>query len=130
MSNVKNSVQLIGHMGIDPEVKTLENGTRVARLKIATTERFKNKNGTWMDETTWHSIVAWETLAERAEKYLKKGAYVLLEGKLISRNYMDAKGEKKYVYEVRATNFILLDKKETVMATNLATAEKEDSLPF
>ena len=128
MSNVKNSVQLIGHMGIDPEVKTLETGTKVARLKIATTERFKNKNGVWAEETTWHSIVAWETLAERAEKYLKKGAYILLEGKLISRNYLDAKGEKKYIYEVRATNFILLDKKEA--ATTVSTAEKEEVLPF
>ncbi len=112
MSNVKNSVQLIGHMGIDPEVKTLDNGTKVARLRVATTERYKNKNGEWQDETTWHNIVAWEALADRAEKYLNKGSHLLIEGKLTSRSYMDNKGEKKYVYEVRCTNFLLLDKNE------------------
>lgn len=132
MSSVKNSVQLIGHMGIDPEVKTLENGNKVARLRMATTESYKNKNGEWQDETTWHNIVAWEGIAERAEKQLSKGAHVLIEGKLTSRNYVDSKGEKKYIYEVRATSFLLLDKKDsnTATATAPANAIADDGLPF
>jgi single-strand DNA-binding protein len=129
MSNLKNSVQLIGHLGIDPEVKVVENGNKVARFRMATTESYKNKNGNWQDETTWHSIVAWESLAERIEQQLTKGAYILLEGKLNNRNYVDSKGDKKYVYEVRATNFLLLDKKQTSPKEQSAGAENEE-MPF
>lgn len=132
MSSLRNSVQLIGHMGIDPEVRTLENGIKVARLRMATKESYKNKSGGWSDETTWHNIVAWEALAERAEKLLSKGSYVLLEGKLTNRSYVDAKGEKRYVYEIRATNFILLDKREqsSFAPADDAGRQEEDSLPF
>lgn len=112
MSSVKNSVQLIGHLGIDPELKTLTNGTKVARIRMATTERYKNKNGEWMDETTWHSVVLWDPLAERVEQYLHKGSYVLIEGKLTNRNYIDSSGQKKYITEVRASSFIALDKEK------------------
>ena len=130
MSSVKNSVQLIGHMGIDPEVKTLENGSKVARIRLATTESYKNKNGEWADETTWHNIVAWEALAERAERQLTKGAHVLIEGKLVSRNYVDNKGEKKYIYEVRATNILLLDRKDGNTSAPPASQEETENLPF
>ena len=130
MSNVKNNVQLIGHMGADPEVRTLENGTKMTRIRLATTERYKNKLGAWQDETTWHSIVAWEGVAEKAEKFLKKGAYILLEGKLTSRHYTSTNNEKKFVYEVRATNFILLDKKELEKNAMHNAVEKEEVLPF
>jgi single-strand DNA-binding protein len=129
MSNVKNSVQLIGHMGINPEVKTLENGTKVVRLSVATTERYKNKKGDWADETTWHNIVVWEALAERAEKQLHKGALVLIEGKLTNRTWTDNNGQKHYVYEVRATNFLLLDKKE-VQQSNRVSFVQEEGVPF
>lgn len=131
MSSVKNNVQLIGHMGADPEVKTLDNGSKVARIRVATTERFKNKNGEWQDDTTWHNIVAWENLAERAEKYLNKGSHILIEGKLTSRSYVDNKGEKKYIYEVRATNFLLLDKRENMSEAPADSATvADDGLPF
>lgn len=130
MSSVKNSVQLIGHMGIDPEVRTLDNGIKVARLRMATTERYKNKKGEWQDETTWHNIVAWEAIAERTEKQLSKGCHVLVEGRLISRNYLDNKGEKKYVYEVRATSFILLDKRDNTSGPAVIESPADENLPF
>ncbi|MBX2984729.1 MAG: single-stranded DNA-binding protein [Bacteroidia bacterium] len=134
MSNLKNNVQLIGHLGANPEIKTLEGGSKVARLRVATSESFKNKNGEWQEETTWHSITAWGPLAERAEKHLSKGSYILLEGKLTSRNYVDSKGEKRYVYEVQASNFLLLDKKnpaaENMPAQSDSSAAQEDVLPF
>ncbi|MCO6494083.1 MAG: single-stranded DNA-binding protein [Bacteroidetes bacterium] len=134
MSNLKNNVQLIGHLGANPEVKTLESGTKVARISLATSESFKNKNGEWQDETTWHYITAWGPVAERAEKYLSKGSYILLEGKLTSRNYVDSKGEKKYIYEVRASNFLMLDKKnpaaDNVPEQTDASLAQEGDLPF
>ncbi|HRP91117.1 MAG TPA: single-stranded DNA-binding protein [Edaphocola sp.] len=129
MSNLKNSVQLIGHMGANPEVKTLSNGAKVARLNVATSEYFKNKNGEWVNETTWHRIVAWEGVAEKAEKVLTKGSFVLIEGKLTNRSYVDAKGEKKYIYEVRATQIMPLDKKDSVPENGTTTIE-EEGLPF
>ena len=129
MSTLRNSVQLIGHLGADPEIKTLENGAKVARIRIATTESYKNKSGEWMDETTWHNIVAWEALAERAERYLHKGSFVLIEGKLTNRSYVNKEGEKKYVYEVRAISILPLDKKEKETASP-ALQESADNLPF
>lgn len=128
MNSVKNSVQLIGHLGADPVMRTLENGAKVARLSIATTERYKGKNGEWMEDTTWHSVVAWESLAEKAEQYLHKGAHILIAGKLINRSYVDSKGEKKYIYEVRASAIVALDKKVNLPEKE-QVPEKED-LPF
>ncbi|RQO31765.1 single-stranded DNA-binding protein [Taibaiella sp. KBW10] len=132
MSSVKNSVQLIGHLGIDPEVKILDKGAKVARIRIATTERYKNKNGEWMEETTWHSVVLWEQLAERTAQNLHKGSHVLIEGKLSSRSYTDATGQKKYVTEVRANNFMLLDKKESLnlVETPEERLTEDHDLPF
>lgn len=130
MSNLKNSVQLIGHLGIDPEVKVLESGNKVARFRIATTESYKAKNGNWQEETTWHSIVAWENLADRIEQQLHKGSYILLEGKLSNRNYVDSKGDKKYVYEVRATNFLLLDKKPPQVKQESREDTEGEEMPF
>lgn len=128
MNSVKNSVQLIGHLGAEPVMRTLDNGAKVARLSIATTERYKGKNGEWMEETTWHNVVAWEGLAEKAEQHLYKGAQVLITGKLTSRSYVDSKGDKKYIYEVKATAIMTLDKKVKVPESGEVLV-KED-LPF
>lgn len=136
MSTLKNRVQLIGHLGADPEVKTIDNGARVARLRIATNEAYKTASGEWKDETMWHSVTAWEKLAERAEQQLHKGSFVMIEGKLINRSFTDASGVKKYYTEVRANNVMLLDKKhaEQTESTSRETApvmaEGDDGLPF
>jgi single-strand DNA-binding protein len=133
MSNLKNSVQLIGHLGADPERKTLDSGMALCTIRIATTEHFKNSKGEWQNETQWHSVILWDTLAQRAEQYLHKGSYVLLQGKLINRSYTDAQGTKKYITEVRGTNFLILDKKTTEADTipnQVTVADSSDDLPF
>lgn len=109
---MKNRVQLIGNLGQAPEIKNLDKGVKVARMSIATNETHKNAQGEYETETQWHSVVAFGKLAEVAEKYLHKGSEVMLEGKLIHRNYEDKEGIKRYVTEVQLNNILLLDKKK------------------
>lgn len=112
MSNI-NKVILIGRLGKDPEVRYLENGAAVAKMGIATTESYKDKQGEWQDITEWHDVIMWRFLAERAEKSLKKGALVYIEGKLKSRKYQK-EGEEtaRKISEVVADTFRLLSKRE------------------
>lgn len=136
MSTLRNRVQLIGHLGMDPETKTLNSGAKVAHLRIATTERYKTGNGEWKEDTQWHRVSAWEALAERAEKQLNKGSYIMIEGKLITNNYVDANGNKKYITEIRANSFLPLDKKQNnqgdqkVLEPETTVSEEDDGLPF
>lgn len=133
MTNLKNSVQLIGHLGADPEIRTLEKGAMVANIRVATTERYKNTQGEWQDDTQWHTCVLWERLAERAKEYLKKGSYVLIQGKLVYRNYEDSNGVKRYLTEIRVMNFLILDKKSTDNSEENAPMidqESNEDLPF
>jgi single-strand DNA-binding protein len=104
-----NRVQLIGNLGKDPEVKYTPKGTPVAKLTIATNERFKDKAGEWQDRAEWHNVVLWQRLAEIAGEYLKKGGKVYIEGRLETRSWDDKQtGQKKYMTEVIATDLILL----------------------
>lgn len=103
-----NRVILIGNLGRDPEVRRLENGAVVAKFPIATNESYKDKNGEWQQLTEWHDIVAWRTLAERAEAQLKKGAMVYVEGKLTHRTWQDQDGNNRYATEVVANYFRLI----------------------
>ena len=111
MNNLRNRVQLIGNLGQDPEVKTLETGKKVANFTIATREEFKNSEGQKVSESTWHNIVAWNGLADIASKYLKKGNEVAVEGKLVYRSYEDKNGTTKYVTEIVLNDLALLRKK-------------------
>ena len=97
-----NSVTLIGRMGRDPEVRRLESGVSVAKIAVATTERYKDANGEQQERTEWHNIFAWRGLAEVMEKYYKKGYLVYIEGKLTHRKYTTAEGVDKYITEVVA----------------------------
>ena len=104
-----NRVQLIGNLGKDPEVKFTPQGTPVAKLTIATNERFKDKAGEWQDRTEWHNVVLWQRMAEIAGEYLKKGGKVYIEGRLQTRSWDDkTSGQKKYMTEVVASDMILL----------------------
>ena len=104
-----NRVQLIGNLGKDPEIKYTPSGTAVAKLTIATNERFKDKGGEWQDRTEWHNVVLWQRLAEIAGEYLKKGGKVYVEGRLQTRSWDDkTTGQKKYMTEVVASDLILL----------------------
>ncbi|MBN8677729.1 MAG: single-stranded DNA-binding protein [Chitinophagales bacterium] len=106
-----NKVTLIGNLGGDPEIRTLENGTPVGRFSLATNESYKDKDGNWQTLTEWHNIVVWRELAERA-KSLKKGSTVYVEGKISYRKYTDKDGVEKSLTDIVANLFRLLDKRE------------------
>jgi single-strand DNA-binding protein len=109
MAKSVNKVILVGHLGKDPEVKYTPSGTAVASFSIATSERFKDKDGNWQDRTEWHNIVLWQRLAEIAGEYLKKGRLVYIEGRLQTRSWDDKNtGEKKYRTEVVGNDLVLL----------------------
>jgi single-strand DNA-binding protein len=104
-----NKVILIGNLGKDPEVKYTPSGTAVARITLATNERFKDKSGEWQDRTEWHNVVLWTRLAEIAGEYLKKGGKVYIEGRLQTRSWDDKNtNQKKYMTEVVASDLVLL----------------------
>ncbi len=111
MNTLKNKVQLIGNLGNAPEIKTLEGGKKLARLNLATNESYKNAKGEKITETQWHTVIAWDKTAEIIEKYFTKGLEVMVEGKLINRNYTDKEGVKRYITEVQANELLILTKK-------------------
>ena len=108
MNTLRNSVQLIGNLGMDPDVKTLESGKKVAKFSIATSENIKNVDGKKVSETTWHNLVLWDKLAEISGKYLKKGNQVAVEGRIAYRNYEDKNGVTKYFTEIIVNELLML----------------------
>ena len=107
MAKSLNRVMLIGNLGKDPEVKHTQSGTAVAKLSIATNQRFKDKAGDWKDRTEWHTVILWARLAEIAGEYLKKGSKVFIEGRLTTRSW-DDKGIKRYSTEVVCEDLVML----------------------
>ncbi|SDQ20541.1 single-stranded DNA-binding protein [Flagellimonas zhangzhouensis] len=110
MNSLKNKVQLIGNLGNDPEIITMENGSKLAKFAIATNETYKNHEGEKVTDTQWHNIVAWGKIAEIVENFLSKGKEVMIEGKLTSRSYETKEGEKRYITEVRCNELLMLSK--------------------
>ena len=108
MNTIRNKVQLIGNLGNDPEVKHLESGKTVANFAVATNDRYYNQKGEKVDDVQWHNLVAWGKTAELAEKYLKKGSEIAVEGKLTSRSYENKEGQKKYITEVVINEILML----------------------
>jgi single-strand DNA-binding protein len=108
MNNLKNRVNLIGNLGMNPQVRELGNGRKVARFTVATSESYRNSKGDKVTETQWHNIVAWGSQANFAEKYMEKGQQVAVEGKLTHRQYQDTKGEKHYITEVVVNEILIL----------------------
>lgn len=107
-----NKVTLIGNLGGDPEIRHLENGTAVGRFSVATNESYKDKDGNWQTLTEWHNVVVWRDLAERAEKQLKKGMMVYVEGKISYRKYTGQDGVERNVTDIVANTFRILEKRE------------------
>jgi single-strand DNA-binding protein len=130
MSGV-NKVILVGHLGKDPEVRHLENGVNVASFSLATTETITNKSGERQDLTEWHNIVVWRGLADVAEKYLRKGKLIYLEGKIRTRSWEDKEGVKRYTTEVVADTFTMLGKKDDGASSpsSSAPASSKTELP-
>ena len=120
MNALRNRVQLIGNIGHEPEIKTLDSGKKVAHFTMATNESFKGADGAKTEETIWHSIVAWNGLAELSSKYLKKGKQVCIEGRISYRTYTDKTGMTKNVTEIIASDLMLL-------SSSRAKAEKENA---
>jgi single-strand DNA-binding protein len=106
-----NKVILIGNLGADPEVRYTQSGTPVASFRIATSERWKGKDGQMQDQTEWHSIVAWDKLGEICGEYLRKGMRVYIEGKLQTRKWQDKEGHERYTTEVIARDMKMLTPK-------------------
>ena len=127
MSGV-NKVILIGNLGKDPEVRYLDNGVAVANLSLATSENYKNKDGEKVTQTEWHDIVLWRGLAEVAEKYLKKGSSVYIEGKLRTNKWVDKDENTRYKTEVLADKLTMLGRPQNQEQSSESSSE--DDLPF
>ncbi|MDR3673731.1 MAG: single-stranded DNA-binding protein [Holophaga sp.] len=112
MSGSLNKVMLIGNLGRDPELKATPSGQALARFSVATTETWKNPQGEKQSKTEWHNIVVWGKQAEIAEKFLRKGKQVLIEGRIQYREYTDQAGVKKTACEIRCDNFVMLGRLE------------------
>lgn len=106
-----NRVMLIGNLGKDPDVQTLEGNIAVAKFPLATTETFKDRSGKLISQTEWHTVVLWRGLAELAQKYLHKSSLVYIEGRLRTRSWEDKDGHRKFATEVVGDNLIMLDKR-------------------
>ncbi|WP_457616487.1 single-stranded DNA-binding protein [Lutibacter sp.] len=111
MSTLRNKVQLIGNLGNDPEIITLDSGKKLAKISLATNETYKNSEGEKITETQWHNLIAWNKTADIIERFVTKGQEIAIEGKLTSRAYDDKDGNKRYITEVIVSELLLLGNK-------------------
>ncbi len=140
-----NKVILVGNVGKDPEVRYLDSGVAVANFPFATSETYRNKNGEKVTTTEWHNIVLWRGLAEVAEKYVKKGSQLYIEGRIRTRAWDDKEGNKRYTTEIVGDNMQMLGKRSDSPADTTppeeeisegdfedsnGTPEETDDLPF
>lgn len=116
---------LIGNLGRDPELKYLEGNIARVNFSLATTESYKDKNGNRNDQTEWHNIVLWRSMAESAEKLLKKGTQVYIEGKLQTRQWTDKEGHKRTTTEIVGESFVVLQRREAAASTGHPTPQAE-----
>lgn len=143
-----NRVILLGHLGKDPELKYTASGQAVTKLRLATSERWKDKNGEWQDRTEWHDVVLWAKMAETANQYLNKGSQVYIEGRLQTSSWDDKDGKKHFRTEIVASDMVLLggrgqvsereapprargeEPAEAVPVTNRGPEITDDDIPF
>lgn len=130
MNNLRNSVRLIGFLGKDPIVNILPSGSTLARFTMATNETYLNSVGEKITNTTWHSIVAWNKVAEICGTLLKKGAEVAIEGKLTVRSFEGNDGVKRYITEIQLNELLLVGSKAAVKADWVDSAIEENELVF
>ena len=120
-----NKVILVGNLGKDPEVRHLEGGAVVAKFPLATSETYKTKDGQRVDQTEWHNIVMWRGLAESAEKYLRKGSLVYIEGKIRTRSWDDKEGNKRFSTEIVADTMTMLSSRRPDEGQHHGTSEQK-----
>lgn len=132
--NGVNKVILVGNLGKDPEIRNLEGGNKVANFTLATSEAYKDKSGQRIENTEWHNVVVWKGLADIAEKYLKKGSTIYLEGKLRTRSWEDKDKVKRYTTEIVADSFTMLGGKKSdgnnEIDGQVISGKEGDDLPF
>lgn len=116
MSSIRNSIQLIGHLGREPEIRVLNSGRKVGQVSIATSDSYKNDNGEWQQRTQWHNLVAWGPQAEYLEKYLHKGTFIGIRGKLTHRSFEGKDGKTNKRTEVIVNEFVGFGQKEKALA--------------
>lgn len=124
-----NRVTLIGHVGKDPDVRHLDSGITVARLSLASNESYTDKSGNKVSQTEWHNIVVWRGLAEVAEKYVKSGSLLYVEGKLKTSSYDDKDGVKHYRTDIICDSFRMLSKKEGQQDAPKETNQESSTIP-
>jgi len=125
-----NKVILLGNLGKDPEVRNLESGAKVATFTLATSETYKDRNtGQPITNTEWHNIVMWRGLADVAEKYLKKGSQVYIEGKIKTRNYQDKENVTRYITEIEASDLTMLGRPGGSSSEPQQSAPQQSSQP-
>jgi single-strand DNA-binding protein len=110
MNTLRNKVQLIGNLGNDPEIITLDGGKKLAKFSLATNEYYKDADGQKQTKTDWHNLVAWNKTAEIIENYVTKGKEIAIEGKLINRSWDDKEGNKRYITEVVVSEVLMFSK--------------------
>lgn len=118
-----NKAILVGNVGKDPEVKYTASGIAVAKLSLATSERFKDKSGAWQNRAEWHKVIAWERLAEIVGEYVHKGTKLYVEGRIQTSSWEDGKGDKKYRTEIVARELVLLGSRDTEREADRTEAE-------
>ena len=111
MNTLVNKVQLIGRLGNDPEIKETKNGKKLARLSLATDESYRDAKGDKVENTQWHQLVAWDRNADLAEKFLKKGQQIAVEGRLVTGSYEDKEGNRRYTVDINVNDFMMLGSK-------------------
>ena len=111
MNTLRNKVQLIGNLGNDPEIITLESGKKLAKFSLATNEYYKDADGQKQTKTEWHNLIAWNKTAEIIEKYVTKGKEIAIEGKLTNRSYETKEGDKRYITEIVVNELLMLGNK-------------------
>ncbi len=125
-----NKAMIIGRLGADPEVRYTQSNTAVANLSVATTERYKDRNGEQQESTEWHRIVAWGRLAEICQEYLKKGSLAYFEGRIETRQWEDKDGQKKYTTEIKAFNMQMLDSRGDSGGSSATASQKSSNQPM
>jgi single-strand DNA-binding protein len=111
MKAIKNKVQLMGHLGADPEIKIFKENNKLANMRLAVNDCYKNTKGEWVEETQWFNLVAWSKLAIFAEKYLNKGIELAIEGRLINKSYVDKNAVKRVSTDIVVSEILILTKK-------------------
>jgi len=111
MYTLVNKVQLIGRLGNDPEIKETKDGSKLARLSLATDESYRDAKGEKIENTQWHRLVAWDRNADLAEKFLKKGQQIAIEGRLVTGVYEDKEGNRRHTVDINVNDFMMLGSK-------------------